>query len=158
MEKIKKIWNKFVNRETILYGIFGVLTTLENIFLFKLLLKTSLPYTVANLITIITVKLTAYICNKNFVFESRCKNFVGLLKEFVRFVIARGATALIDYFGLILLVEVIKLPKLESKIIVTVLVIIINYIVGKKAVFKDSKSKEKEDDTQNESSDGKAEQ
>lgn len=140
MEKIKKIWNKLVNRETILYGIFGVLTTLENIFLFKLLLLTAMPYTVANLITIIVVKLTAYVCNKNFVFKSKCENFVGLLKEFGRFVIARGATALIDYFGLILLVEIIKLPKMEGKIIVTVLVIIINYIVGKKAVFKDTKN------------------
>ncbi|MGN0495211.1 MAG: GtrA family protein [Lachnospiraceae bacterium] len=137
---IKRMWKKFVNRETILYGIFGVGTSILNVVLFKVLLLTNMEYKVANLITIIVVKLAAYLCNKNFVFQSHCSNFLELLKEFGRFVVARGATALIDYFGVILLVELLDANKVISKIFVTVLVIVINYFVGKKHVFKNIKT------------------
>ena len=133
---IKKIFAKLVNRETIAYGIFGVLTTLLNIVLFNVLLYVDMEYKIANLITLVVVKLAAYVCNKNFVYKSRCKNFTELCKEFLRFVFARGATALIDYFGLIFLVEVMLLNKSFSKVFVTVLVIVINYVVGKTHVFK----------------------
>lgn len=133
---LKRYIKKVINRETILYGIFGVLTSLLNFFLFKALLSMGMDYKLGNLITLIVVKLTAYICNKNFVFKSHCESFFELCKEVFRFVFARGATALIDYFGLILLVEIFQFDKLYSKIFVTVLVIIINYVVGKKHVFK----------------------
>lgn len=139
-ELIKKIRQKFVNRETVLYAIFGVLTSVLNVVMFKLLLMTSLSYKVANLITLIVVKVTAYICNKNIVFKSKCANMLELLKEIGRFIIARGATMLIDYFGLIIMVDLIDLPKVPSKIFITVFVIVINYVIGKKHVFKNAKN------------------
>ena len=46
---------------------------------------------------------------------------------------------LIDFFGLVILVDFFKFSKLPSKILITVLVIVLNYIIGKKHVFKDSK-------------------
>lgn len=134
--KICGMSNKIVNRETVLYSFFGVLTSIENILLFKLLLLLQIKYQTANFITLIIVKLTAYICNKNFVFQSKTPNTIELLKEFGRFVIARGATMLIDYFGLIFFVEALKLNVFYSKIFFTVLVIVINYFTGKKHVFK----------------------
>ena len=133
---------KIINRETILYGIFGVLTSLLNIVLFKALLMLSVEYKIANFFTLIVVKLAAYICNKNFVFQSRTGSWIELIKEFGRFVIARGATMLIDYFGLIALVELCNFDKMISKVFITVLVIVINYFVGKKHVFKAAKSNE----------------
>lgn len=144
--KLKKLFSKVVNKETILYAVFGVLTSLLNIFLFKLLITVNMEYTVANLITLIVVKLTAYVCNKLFVFESRNENLAGFLLEFLRFLIARGATALLDYFGLIFLVEVCHWDKTIGKVFVTVFVIILNYILGKTAVFKDSKRKKNDED------------
>ena len=92
---------KIINRETVLYGIFGVLTSLLNIALFKILLILSVEYKIANFFTLIVVKLVAYICNKNFVFQSKTGDWIELAKEFGRFIIARGTTMLIDYFGLI---------------------------------------------------------
>lgn len=138
---VKVLIKKVVNRETILYGVFGVLTSLLNYFLFKLLLQLGMDYRIGNLITLIVVKLAAYVCNKNFVFKSHCESILELCKEVLRFVFARGATALIDYFGLIFLVELLHFDKLYSKIFVTVLVIVINYFVGKKHVFKSSSKK-----------------
>ena len=132
---IKKVWN----REFILYGIFGVLTSIENVLLFQLLVLLGMDYKVSNFITLIIVKLTAYVLNKNIVFNSHAENFIGLVKEFGRFVVARGATMVIDWFGLILLVEVLQMQQLPSKIFLTVLVVILNYVIGKKHVFKDAK-------------------
>lgn len=135
-EKFIALFKKLVNRETILYAVFGVLTSVQNVFMFKGLLLLGMDYRVGNIITLIVVKLTAYILNKNIVFNSHCSSFGKLMLEVLRFVFARGATALIDYFGLILLVEVLGFDKFICKIFVTILVIVINYVVGKKHVFK----------------------
>lgn len=135
MEKNKYI-KKIFNQETVLYAIFGVLTSVENVLLFKVLLLVGWEYRIANFVTLVTVKLTAYICNKNLVFKSKTGSWTGLLKEFGRFVVARGATMLVDYFGLILLVEILHMDMLYSKCFLTVLVIVLNYFIGKKHVFK----------------------
>lgn len=139
----KTILKRIVNRETVLYGIVGIGTSLLNVILFQIL-SIKLDYRYANLITLIIVKLAAYICNKNFVFQSHTANLKELAGEFSRFVIARGATMLIDYFGLILMVELLGMQKLFSKCFVTVLVIVINYFVGKKHVFKNRPERQEE--------------
>ena len=128
-ENLEKLFKKFVNRETILYGVFGVATSLLNVLMFHGLVLIGMDYKLSNLITLITVKLAAYICNKNFVFKSKCQSFVEL-------VFWRGATMILDYVGLIFLVEIVNMPKLYGKIIVTIAVIVINYFTGKKHVFK----------------------
>lgn len=139
----KTILNRIVNRETVLYGIVGIGTSLLNVILFQIL-SIKLDYRYANLITLIIVKLAAYICNKNLVFQSHTADLKELAGEFSRFVIARGATMLIDYFGLILMVELLGMQKLFSKCFVTVLVIVINYFVGKKHVFKNRPERQEE--------------
>lgn len=133
---IDKIIKKLINKETGLYTVFGVLTSIQNIVMFDVLLRFGMAYRLANIITLITVKLTAYLCNKNFVFKSHCANMWELVKEFSRFVFWRGATMLLDYFGLIFLVEVVDMPKLVGKVIMTVFVIAVNYVTGKRHVFK----------------------
>ena len=132
---------KAINRETILYGIVGVGTSALNIALFQILQAAGLDYRYANFITLVVVKLAAYICNKNLVFQSHTGSLGGLIKEFGRFLAARGATMLIDYWGLVLMVEVLGFQTLFSMCTVTIIVIIINYFVGKKHVFKDRASK-----------------
>ena len=137
-KNFKDLLKKFVNRETVSYGFFGVITSFENILLFQIL-RQKMDYRSANLITLIIVKLTAYVLNKNFVFRSRTGSVTGLMKEFCRFLVARGLTMVIDMAGLMLLVECFSMPKLPGKIVVTVFVIILNYFIGKKHVFKDRK-------------------
>ena len=135
----KAIWRKLLNRETLLYGIVGVGTTALNVALFHVLVKAGVAYKIANIITLVVVKTAAYLCNKNIVFRSHAATFAGLVREIGRFVIARGATMLVDYFGLIFLVEYMHMAKLPGKCLVTVLVIALNYVVGKKHVFKDAR-------------------
>ena len=129
---------KYINEETILYIIFGIITSLLNILLFSLLNYIGINYLISNIITLIIVKIVAYICNKMFVFKSRCNNFKELVLEFIRFFFSRFITLLIDYFGLIIFIELFGIDKTISKIIITVIVVVINYFFGKKYVFKNS--------------------
>lgn len=139
IKKLISYKKKLLNRETILYGIFGSITTLLNIELYQILLYLGVEYKNANLITLIVVKSMAYIVNKFFVFNSKTESFNDLVKEIWRFTVTRGATMLLDYFGLILLVEVFDFNKSISKYITTVLVVIINYFLSKKHVFVSNK-------------------
>jgi hypothetical protein len=116
--------SKVINKETILYTVFGILTSVLNVLLFQILLFLNFEYKVSNLISLVVVKITAYICNKNFVFKSKCPNLVSLYKEIFRFIIARGSTMLIDFFGLIIMVDFINFSKLPSKIFITILVVV----------------------------------
>jgi len=134
MNKIKDLIIK--HKEFINYGFWGGVTTLLHILLFWIFIKIGIKYYIANIITLITIKTIAYIVNKIFVFKSKCKNKKELLKEIIKYIFSRLFTMVIDYFGLILLVEVFNINELIGKIIILILVIIINYILCKKYVYK----------------------
>ena len=123
------------------YGIVGIGTTLVNIVVYQLLLYAGIEYMISNLVAIISSKLFAYITNKIYVFKSKTENFIELVKEFWRYLLARGFTGIIDYIGLIILIEIIKIDEVLSKYIITILVIILNYIFGNKYIFKNQGDK-----------------
>lgn len=133
MTKIKELINK--HKEFISYCFFGGVTTLLHILLFWLL-DSFLKYYIANIITLITIKAIAYFLNKLFVFKTKCKTKKELLKEVLKYIFSRLFTMLIDYFGLILLVEVFNINELIGKVIVLIIVVIVNYILCKKYVYK----------------------
>lgn len=123
-------------RELIVYFIFGVSTTLVNILIFQGMVMCGIDYKIANLFAVVLGKLYAYITNKKFVFCSKCESFSEALKEFLRFVYARGITGLIDYFGLIFMVEYINMNPILSKYGLQAIIIVLNYILSKVLVFK----------------------
>lgn len=123
------------------YGIVGAGTTLVNIVVYQLLIYVGIEYMISNLVAIISSKLFAYITNKIYVFKSKTENFIELAKEFWRYLLARGFTGIIDYVGLIILIEIIKIDEVLSKYIITILVIILNYIFGNKYIFKNQGDK-----------------
>lgn len=134
MNKIKELIKKY--KEFISYGFWGGVTTLLHIVLFWILIKLEIKYYIANIITLITIKTLCYFVNKIFVFKSKCKNKKELLKEILKYIFSRLFTMIIDYFGLILLVEVFKINEVIGKIIILILVVIINYFLCKKYVYK----------------------
>lgn len=135
MSKITNILEKYLTKEIIMYIIFGVVTTLANIVIYWSLLHFNMEYKLANFIAIIISIVIAYVLNKKYVFCSKCETIKALLKEIYLFMSARGITFLIDYFGLIFMIEVLEAPNLLSKIFITVLVIVLNYILSKLLVF-----------------------
>ena len=84
----------------------------------------------------LSAKLFAYITNKWFVFRSHCANLKELFLEIVKYVFARGFTGLIDIFGMFFAVECLQADEMVTKYVIQVIVIILNYILGKKVVFK----------------------
>ena len=128
--------------ELVRYGIAGGTTTIVNIGLYHGLVLLRLDYKAANLIAIICSKIYGYLVNKQFVFKSHCNTKKVLLQEIGKFIGARGITGIVDYAGLIIFVEVLGLDKVISKYVINVLVIVLNYILGKYMVFKKKTSKE----------------
>jgi len=126
---------KLIASEAILYLFFGACVTLLNLAIYRGLLVINMQYWLANFIAMIITKLVAYLTNKVFVFKSKSANLKVLLMEFFRFVLARGFTGLIDFFGLIFMVETLGINEIISKYVVMVIVIILNFILGKKLVF-----------------------
>lgn len=141
MTKIKELINK--HKEFISYCFFGAVTTLLHILLFWLL-DSFMKYYIANIITLVTIKTLAYFLNKLFVFKTKCKDKKELTKEVFKYIFSRVFTMIIDYFGLILLVEVFSINELIGKVIVLVLVVIVNYILCKKYVYKKGEANEKD--------------
>ena len=141
MEKIKSlitvIIKKVFSREVIFYGIFGVLTTIVNFACFYVLTSfLNLEENFSNTIAIIIAVLFAYLTNRKLVFNSTAKTPKEIFTEAYKFFIGRGATMLVEFFGFMLLFNVMNIQKDISKVSITVLVIILNYFFSKFFAFK----------------------
>lgn len=123
-------------QELCAYIFFGVLSLLFNIWVFKFLLFCGIDYRLANLITLILLKIFVFITNKLYVFKTSARDILSIFREFVRFLAARILTNLIDFFGLILLVEICKRAPFYSKIFLAIVVIILNFFFSKLFVFR----------------------
>lgn len=117
------------------YIIWGALSVALNVVLFQLLIFAGVDYKSSEIITLIIVKIYVYITNKFFVFKTVCKKIKELLREFLSFVFARGATMILDFTGLIVLVEIFHFKKIISKCIMASVVMAVNYVLSKKYVF-----------------------
>ena len=137
MEQFKNLIKKFCTREVIFYAIFGILTTLINVGIFYLLTSIlNFEENLSNIIAIILAVLFAYFTNRKIVFNSTAKGFKENLAEFIKFIIGRAFTMLIETIGFFLLFNIIGIDKLISKIIITVIVIILNVFISKFFAFK----------------------
>lgn len=161
MEKIKKLLHAVFNKETITYVIFGVMTTLVNLVVFKVfdVLFSGRLYLLTNSIAWIAAVVFAYVTNKLFVFESKSWKFDVLKKEIPSFFGARIASYFIEQAGLWFFVEILRFDervfdfivvklsgKIVAKLILGVLVVIINYVLSKFIIFS-KKDKPKNEET-----------
>lgn len=136
MEKLNALIKKFLTKEIILYGIFGVLTTIVNISIFYFLTLIGLSENPSNVIAIILAVLFAYFTNRKFVFNSTAKTFSENLKEFYKFILGRAFTMVVEAVGFYLLFTVLGIQKLVSKILISIIVIILNFFISKFFAFK----------------------
>lgn len=141
MEKIKNliqtILKKIMTKEVILYIIFGVFTTIVNIATFYVLTHiANIKENVANIIAIVTAVIFAYITNRKLVFNSTAKGTKEIIAEIFKFFSARFFTMLVEFFGFMLMFDVMHIPNMISKVVVTVLVIILNFFLSKFFAFK----------------------
>lgn len=138
---------KLVNRETISYVVFGVLTTVVNLITFNscydlLHWNTAVSTTLAWVAAVVF----AYVVNKLFVFHSHTTDWNDLLREMGLFFGARVLTYFIDLFGMMLLVDVLHVHSGFSKILTNVLVLVLNYIFSKVFIFRKKTADETADE------------
>lgn len=149
MDKIRKL----LNRETILYIIFGVATTVVNYAVFHLLYnvlwqqENSLT---ANAAAFVAAVIFAFVVNKLFVFESRSWAWNVLKREIPSFLAGRIGSFGIEEAGLFLCEKVLKLGGVVAitlgtvaldwitivKVALSFIVVILNYVFCKLFVFK----------------------
>ena len=121
MEKIKELLKKY--KFIILYGIFGVLTTIINIVTYALCYDVfNISNVVSNIIAWILSVLFAFITNKIWVFESKCFDFKIFIKELWNFIVCRLATGALDLGIMYVGVDLLKGPALILKIASNIIV------------------------------------
>lgn len=125
--------------ELIRYGVAGSTTTLMNLAVYHSFLIIGIDYQRTNLIALIVSKIYGYIINKLFVFRSHCESKRELLLEIGSFISARGFTGVIEYFGLIAMVELFGMDDIFAKYVIQIIVIIFNYVFGKFLIFRDNR-------------------
>ena len=146
MEKIKGLIKKVCNREIISYIIFGVLTTIVNIVV-SYVLKAFfiIEGNIASTIGIICSILFAYFTNRKWVFHSDANTLKEKWIEFGKFILGRGFTMVVEIVGVFLLNDVVhsfygifsdNTAYLINKMIMTVIVIILNFFISKFFAFK----------------------
>ncbi len=136
---MNKIISKLLNKETIVYIIFGILTTAVDYVSFSVLYYGFyINEIIGNTIAWALAVIFAYITNKLFVFESKSFDPKILAKEIPSFVLARVLSLVVTNVFLIFAAH-ISMNMLLAKAIISVAVIIINYIFSKLFIFKKNK-------------------
>lgn len=139
---------KLLNREVISYLIFGVLTTLVNFLVYAGLQKsTAAPLFVINIIAWFISVVFAYITNKIFVFESKSWRISVLAKEASLFFGARLLSGVVEMGGFPILYGIgldqplFGIDGFLAKVIISVFVIILNYVFSKLLIFRNKEIK-----------------
>lgn len=96
MKKLKDMILRFYQNDVIRYVFFGGCTTLVNLVCFFVLRKCGLELNIANLISIITAILFAYVVNSRFVFQDKCETLRDHFRPFCKFISARLVTMVIE--------------------------------------------------------------
>ena len=140
MEKlISLLKNKDKMKHYLLYLLFGILTTIVD-FTVLYLLSTLVPVlneSISNSIAVFTSIIFAYFTNRKYVFKSKESN---KFKEFTNFLISRMFSSLFNIVMFWIITTFTPINKFLVKAIISVVVIILNYIFSKLFVFKQNKS------------------
>lgn len=147
MKKILELMKKY--QEIISYLFWGGATTVVSWGSYGFFNKgLSLSITVSNILSWVCAVLFAYVTNKLFVFQSKSWKWEVVGKEFGLFVSSRLLTGAFEiimvpfcvYLGMNQ--ALFGVEGAVSKIFVSIIVVILNYICSKLFVFKKKKTKE----------------
>lgn len=140
METLKNLY--FKHKEIINYLLFGAMTTAVSWGTYSLFVKgIGMTVGVGNVLSWICAVLFAFFTNKLFVFESKSWAPATAIREFVSFIGARLFTGVIEWVGVPffsthgLTYPLFGVKGLLSKIVVSIVVIILNYLFSKFLIF-----------------------
>ncbi|MDD3364101.1 MAG: GtrA family protein [Syntrophomonas sp.] len=131
-----KTYQKY--KTVILYLAFGGLTTLVNIIAYLSLTKLlGIQYIISNVFAWIVSVVFAYVTNRLFVFASRGKGLIFILKECSAFIGCRLFSGLVDTINMYVMIDLLHFNDLLVKIIANIFVIVLNYVFSKRIIFND---------------------
>ncbi|MCM1307488.1 MAG: GtrA family protein [Butyrivibrio sp.] len=149
---MKKLLRRLINKETITYLIFGVLTTAVSFATAgaaKFLLERAgcsdgLVSDVSTVISWICAVTFAYVTNRIWVFNSRALGFKAVIREAALFYGGRLSTLAVEAVMMRLGYSVLGINYWITKITANVVVLVLNYIISKFIIFR--KKKEEPDE------------
>lgn len=119
-------------KELVCYCLSGGATTFVNYIIYYILLKLDIGYLAANTFAWCGAVLTAYVMNRRWVFHSKG----SVLTEFCSFITLRFLTLLAENVLLWLAVDWLAIPPLPSKVAVSVITVVSNYVLCKYKIFQ----------------------
>ena len=145
---MNKNFRDLLNRETLSYLLFGVLTTIVNYITFMgvFILSNESSALVSNMVAFIAATIFAYITNKICVFESNRWSLDILKVEIITFLSARIFSFILEQVGLFICINVFKIEDYSflgingviiSKVVLSFIAVIINYGLSKLFIFKE---------------------
>lgn len=141
MKKLLDLYKK--HREIVNYLVFGGLTTLVSLGTYALFVDLcGLPILAGKALSWVCAVTFAFVTNKLWVFFSRRTDGKTVLREAVRFFASRGATGVVEFAGLPLLMKLgldqawLGVEGFAANVVVTVVVIVLNYVLSKFLVFR----------------------
>jgi len=128
----KAIYNQY--REIIAYLFFGVCTTIVSWVTYSICYYLfGMSGLFSDIISWIFSVIFAYITNRLFVFESKSAN---IIKEASSFISARVLTGIFDALVIFITVDILNYNAAVMKVLVSVVVVALNYIASKLFIFK----------------------
>lgn len=139
---MKSLWEKVYSllypyRNIISYLFFGGLTTIVNFLVyFPLYNWLYFSATLSNVLAWAVAVAFAYLTNKPFVFKSHDWSAATVIPELSRFVGCRVGSGVLETVIIFITVDMLSWNGNVMKILVSVLVVILNYVASKWIVFK----------------------
>ena len=118
------------------YGISGTITTLINLYLFKIFVNFEINYILASVVSYIISVVISYFLNQRYVFlDSARGNTLKAKKQFLKFLIMRMLLLLIDTVLFFIIVSIFKFPIYWSRLILTIIMISVTFVLNKWFIF-----------------------
>jgi len=135
VERILQLIKK--HSDLIIYVILGGLTTVVN-FLVYFPLRTffSIPAALSNIIAWAVAVAFAFLTNKPLAFKSYDWSPSVTFSELVRFIACRAGSGVAETLFLMLTVDVLRWNDTFMKLLISIIVVLANYIASKLFVFK----------------------
>ena len=138
---MNEIFTKY--RQGIMYILFGVFVTLANWITYAFFVTvTNFSVTLSNAIAWLVAVVSAFITNKLFVFESKATDFITIFKEVFSFLTSRIITGIFEILAPAWLIAIglnqslYGIDGFFAKLIVSIIVVILNYLLSKLLVFR----------------------
>lgn len=134
-------------REQIAYLFFGGITTIVSMGSYALFVHFGIIPVASRTLSWMAAVAVAFFTNRWWVFESKATGFKSILKEAITFVSSRILTGIFEIASLPILMHlgfdgiIFATPGMDAVVLVSIIVVIGNYFIGKFWVFKSKKEK-----------------